>query len=759
MLYEVSPFTEPTNHDDNSEEYVVKSVLGAELKDYVGGFPLINTLIEIENGTRFHSMEIAVHFIEQKRVFKCDLGGRYTEKLLRPTLGKEKSKGTKKQGCMWQMNVNRRINSPIVTVMLFNNEHNHEILTDTIKFSTCYKNFTEEIMEQIEFYVVHGRCDAGTIRNLLQPKYPDRVFLTQDLGNAIQKIKQEKGLNNLGDAASLLMRLLELQADDPAWFVKPLIDDTSNRLIGIFWMSPEQRERWSKFYDIIIHDNTARTNKYNYPLSLFILIDNYNKSRLAAQAFIQDEKQESYEWLLRCCLEACEIPPLTFITDADPAMIAAISTVFPETHHMQCLYHLYQNLPKNLRSCLGSPLYQEFLKDFRAIQRSHCESVFERRSAGIVEKYEAGKKYITTMLLNRKHTWVKCFTSRHFTAGTQSTQRVKSENALIQKAVQSSFFLSQVQESIENRLEFELINNRYSIWKSSTLQYTQPFVIQTFFKDIDITMKKYLTQSIHDAHYKQMCQSVCYRTHQVPFSEILASDDDSFEPFFDKEVDDSIETPIEADEDRELDLKSLISMVNSDDILEIWKVSRDISSSEIIMNSCQNDQNNTQITLEFTRKYTVNDLSESYSRQISQKQLKFGTLMGEAKKAIQFAIQDDDEELIQFIREYNKRREAQLIQAESIRQQEDLARRKMIANDNRVFHNTRGVLVDSNQIMDPLKHQPKGRPATKRLKSSFEKSGSNKVKNGSEQAISGDKGRKCGLCEENGHYRNTCSKQ
>ncbi|PKY34969.1 hypothetical protein RhiirB3_395906 [Rhizophagus irregularis] len=321
-----------------------------------------------------------------------------------------------------------------------------------------------------------------------------------------------------------------------------------------------------------------------------------------------------------------------------------------------------------------------------------------------------------------------------------------------------------------------------------------------------------------------MCQSVCYRTHQVPFSKISASDDDSFKPFFDKEVDDSIETPIEADEDRELDLKFLISMVNSDDILEIWKVSRynfpkcyqhvillntgeylctcfmlvthgiicrhffkvfvetpkayfhlvlipkrwykdeyitssDISSSEIIMNSCQNDQNNTQITLEFTRKYTVNDLSESYSRQISQKQLKFGTLMGEAKKAIQFAIQDDDEELIQFIREYNKRREAQLIQAESIRQQEDLARRKMIANDNRVFHNTRGVLVDSNQIMDPLKHQPKGRPTTKRLKSSFEKSGSNKVKNGSEQAISGDKGRKCGLCGENGHYRNTCSKQ
>ena len=163
----------------------------------------------------------------------------------------------------------------------------------------------------------------------------------------------------------MLTKLLALQANDPAWFVKPLLDD--NRLVGIFWMSPKQRERWSKYHDIIIHDNTARTNKYNYPLSLFILVDNYNKSRLAVQAFMQDERQESYEWVLRCCLEACEIPPLTFVTDADPAMIAAISIVFFKVHHIQYLYHLYQNFSKNLHLCLGL-LYQQFLKDFKAIQ-------------------------------------------------------------------------------------------------------------------------------------------------------------------------------------------------------------------------------------------------------------------------------------------------------------------------------------------------------------------------------------------------------
>ena len=137
-------------------------------------------------------MSIAVHFIEQyarqkkfavikyktetfqddtcrKRVFKCDLGGRYSEKLSKPALGKQKNKGTKKYGCIWQINVTRGKNSPITTVTSFINDHNHKLSSETMIFSIAYKGFSQEIMEQIEFYVIHGHCDATMIRNLLQP--------------------------------------------------------------------------------------------------------------------------------------------------------------------------------------------------------------------------------------------------------------------------------------------------------------------------------------------------------------------------------------------------------------------------------------------------------------------------------------------------------------------------------------------------------------------------------------------------------------
>ncbi|CAG8610248.1 11787_t:CDS:2, partial [Racocetra fulgida] len=146
--------------------------------------------------------------------------------------------------------------------------------------------------------------------------------------------------------------------------------------------------------------------------------------------------------------------------------------------------------------------------DFKNIQRSYCEEVFERRAQGLIEKYAPGERYIATMLLDQKHTWVKCFTSRRFTAGTQSTQRVEFENSLVQKAVQS-----------------------------------------------------------------------------IPISEALLFDDDSFEPFFEQEPSDDLEIPVEADEDREFNLQSLIMMLIT---MKLWKFEK--SSIIIIQNEDQRIQ-------------------------------------------------------------------------------------------------------------------------------------------------------------------------
>ena len=68
---------------------------------------------------------------------------------------------------MWQVNINWKRDSPIVYVTLFNNKYNYKISVETVKFTTAYRNFPEEIMKLIEFYVMYNWCDVTTIRNFL----------------------------------------------------------------------------------------------------------------------------------------------------------------------------------------------------------------------------------------------------------------------------------------------------------------------------------------------------------------------------------------------------------------------------------------------------------------------------------------------------------------------------------------------------------------------------------------------------------------
>src|SRR5438128_7761501 len=91
-------------------------------------------------------------------------------------------------------------------------------------------------------------------------------------------------------------------------------------------MSPDQVQRWITYHDVILNDNTHRTNLHNMLLSIFVAVDNHFRTRLVAQALVNDETKETYKWLLAATLKATNYAPRVFITDADPGM-DALNTV------------------------------------------------------------------------------------------------------------------------------------------------------------------------------------------------------------------------------------------------------------------------------------------------------------------------------------------------------------------------------------------------------------------------------------------------
>ncbi|CAG8843042.1 26862_t:CDS:2, partial [Racocetra persica] len=98
-------------------------------------------------------------------------------------------------------------------------------------------------------------------------------------------------------------------------------EDETNTLTNLFWMSLEQILLWYEFGESIGHDNTAGTNRYNMPLSLFVAQDDNMQSRIIAQAFVSNKTAKTYQWVLQMTKKATNNRyPNVFVTDGDLAM-------------------------------------------------------------------------------------------------------------------------------------------------------------------------------------------------------------------------------------------------------------------------------------------------------------------------------------------------------------------------------------------------------------------------------------------------------
>jgi len=170
------------------------------------------------------------------------------------------------------------------------------------------------------------------------------------------------------------------------------------------------------------------------PLSLFVGIDNHFCTRLVAQALVNDETKETYEWLLKFTLRAMNYALRVFITDSDPGMDAAIDSQYNTTYLLHCLYHISQNLLRNLKAPLGST-FNDFLTDFYMCQNILSPVDFDSQWNNLIVTYPKAANYLNSELYSSKERWAKAYMTKFFTAGISSTSRVEGENSVIKNTL------------------------------------------------------------------------------------------------------------------------------------------------------------------------------------------------------------------------------------------------------------------------------------------------------------------------------------
>lgn len=678
-------------------------------------------------------------------------------------------------GCSWHVNLTFPKKTAVISITSVELSHNHPPNPKVNQYATKNRTLPEAVIQDIRFYTVEGNLSSTIQRRLLSAKYPNITIHPRDIQNIIQKYKVDRIEEN--DAANLLRQLLTKKAEESGWEVFWELHNQTNSLNKLFWMSPEQVQRWITYHDVILNDNTHRTNQFNMPLSLFVAVDNHFRTRLVAQALVCDETKDTYEWILTSTLKATGHAPRVFITDSDPAMDVAIDNQYSDSYSLHCLYHISQNLIRNLKAPLSNT-FNDFLKEFFICRNTLSLAEFEIKWHKLIEKYPNSANYLNSELYSSKEKWAKAYTAKFFTAGISTTSRVESENSVIKNVLQARPSLCDLAVILDQRLCDEAQYINHSEWYHTNASAQLTGASAECFPEIDLILKEYLTEEMLSRQRHEIIQSLYYCA-KVESEQLLSNE--------------SVEEEYDS---RQIHLTSLLEDIPQNKIINIYSVRRRnckhnnfvvILSDRAHLCTCMllincglvcrhfwhimaiDDTVSFHITM-IPRRWYKGEKMEDLSLDEKPYMTNIGSIQHEGYLLCPrlfpmhqiIKIRGDDifssevRCIVQKRRDYG---ETFSLARKAVRSaveagNESISRLKRVLNDwfseeQRLVHinDDDKENFDLNQVRNPIEKRQKGRPPTKRLKSSIELQ--TKGKRPTTQ-------NKCGKCGIVGHYAPTC---
>jgi hypothetical protein len=149
--------------------------------------------------------------------------------------------------------------------------------------------------------------------------------------------------------AQLFVAQMERKKETNSAFFYDFVVDEHGKLLYIFWVDATSRKNYSHFGDLVSFDATYSTNQYNMIFTPFTGVNHHMQSVFFGDAFLANEKIESYEWLFRTFLLAMGGKASRFIITYEGAsMKSTIRTILPDTIHRFCMWHIIEKVPEKV---------------------------------------------------------------------------------------------------------------------------------------------------------------------------------------------------------------------------------------------------------------------------------------------------------------------------------------------------------------------------------------------------------------------------
>ncbi|XP_039119452.1 protein FAR1-RELATED SEQUENCE 6-like isoform X2 [Dioscorea cayenensis subsp. rotundata] len=275
------------------------------------------------------------------------------------------------------------------TISRIHFEHNHALSPQKSRFKKCNKKMDTYVKRRLK---LNDQAGIGLSKNfhslaVENGGYENLTYTEKDCRNYIARARQFR--LGVGDAEALGNYFSRMQKRNPNFF--HLINmDEEGRLRNVFWADARSIAAYEAFGDVISFDTTYLTNKYDMSFAPFVRVNHHGQTVLLGCGLLSKEDTETYIWLFRTWLECMSgKAPNAIITDQCMAIQGAVRTVFPNSHHRLCLWHIMKKIPEKLGGLVHYKAVKKILKSI--VYESMNIQEFEDGWLKMIEDYNLEK--------------------------------------------------------------------------------------------------------------------------------------------------------------------------------------------------------------------------------------------------------------------------------------------------------------------------------------------------------------------------------
>ena len=213
---------------------------------------------------------------------------------------------------------------------------------------------------------------------------------------------------------------------------EPIIQQNSTIESRQSRMSPGQVALARLYGEVMVLDVSEGRNLYKMHLTTIVVVDGDNRTRNIAYCLSERQDTDTFVWIFQYVARVINRQPAVtklgaVFSDRDHAIAAAIKKVWPNVFHGICLWHLHENLAKNLSSLLTSSL-QLFMHDFWETYRMGSPETFEVAWEQLLSRWPSAVQYLQYYIYPDREKWAWAWVGSRFTVGLRTTGRVECEH-------------------------------------------------------------------------------------------------------------------------------------------------------------------------------------------------------------------------------------------------------------------------------------------------------------------------------------------